>query len=563
MGNNMGLARLVKMTPGADGNRTRRWRWMWASMLPASLCVLSALPLAAQAEGGVPVRSISYEGTLPPDASEVFDAVAASKRTGTLDKTEALDLAQRMTTELRGAGYPVATVILTQQDWDHFANSGELKLHAFEGDVGRVVVAKNTSEVNSARIQKTAELALCGSRGVPCALTSAGLERAALLVQDLPGVKIAPVVLNPEGVDIGQTSVELTAEPSHSRFRGGASVDNYGVAASGANRVGVNAQADNLLHMGDVWQLGAMTTNAHQNTGSFGFSLPLGYDGWRADANVARTTYSLPQVDASGVADSVSAGVSYPLARGLDRNWVASLQGFAVRTQQTVTGVDLEPNHLRGMRLGVTGNSGDRPMDLGLSFWSANASLTFGRKSQDVVGIDTTGMVGNYTKVSLSLLDKQVLNKDWYALFNMRAQLGSRNLDAYEAMSVGGVTGVRAFSASEGSLNNALFLSTELRRLVRLPDGSQIAPGVFIDYITGRVVHSPYAGWQTSLGYADPNLSNHRWLAAWGLGVDWVSPKGMFNASMTIAWKLPGSPDSVVSPGSARARVLLSAGLKF
>jgi hemolysin activation/secretion protein len=189
--------------------------------------------------------------------------------------------------------------------------------------------------------------------------------------------------------------------------------------------------------------------------------------------------------------------------------------------------------------------------------------LTFGRKSQDVVGIDTTGMVGNYTKVSLSLLDKQVLNKDWYALFNMRAQLGSRNLDAYEAMSVGGVTGVRAFSASEGSLNNALFLSTELRRLVRLPDGSQIAPGVFIDYITGRVVHSPYAGWQTSLGYADPNLSNHRWLAAWGLGVDWVSPKGMFNASMTIAWKLPGSPDSVVSPGSARARVLLSAGLKF
>lgn len=546
-----------------ENTRTLRFQ-LKPLLLSMTLAMVLQSAAHASAVRPIDVQSVSYEGTLPSDAAKVLDALVAQVRGKPMDKTQAQVFAQRATAALREAGYPVATVLLTDAAWSQFETNGALTLRAFEGDVGRVVVRNNTSEVESARIQRTAEQALCGWRGAPCVLTTKSLERAELLLQDIPGVKMEPVTLSPEGVTTGQTSVDVSTAASRQRFSGGVGIDNYGVPSSGMNRIGVAVEADNLLHMGDVWQLSGMTTNKQQNTGSFGFSMPLGYDGWRAQANAARTSYELPQVDASGRADSVSAGVSYPITRGFNRNWIASLDAFKVLSEQTVNGMDaFAPSHLTGIRLGATGNAGDRPADLGLSYWSANAALTLGRNKQSISGVDTTGMLGNYTKFAVSAFDKQVLGNNWYGLFNMRAQVVSRNVNNYEAMSLGGITGVRGYSPNEGALDNGLFLSTEIRRLFSVPNAGQFAPGIFIDYITGNVLHSAYPGWQTSLGYANSNLSNHRWLAGWGFGLDWVSPSQTMTGSLTIGRRMPGSPDSEYKRGSADTRLLASMGMKF
>ncbi|WP_196786407.1 ShlB/FhaC/HecB family hemolysin secretion/activation protein [Burkholderia diffusa] len=512
----------------------------------------------------IPVQSISYEGILPADAAKVFDAVASQASGQSMDKAQTQAFVQHMTAALREAGYPVATVLLTDSEWSAFAASGALRLRVFEGDVGRAVVNRNTSAVNTVRIERTVQRALCGSKGVPCVLTSRGLERAELLLQDLPGVKLESVTLSPEGVAVGQTAVEVAVEASRPRFSGTLSVDNYGVTSSGMNRAGAGVEADNLLHMGDIWQLSGMTTNKHQNTGVFDFSIPIAYSGLRAEVNVARTVYELPQVNASGEANSATAGLSYPITRGLNGNWITSLNAFDVLAEQTVNGISASaPTHLAGVRLSLAGNAGDRSLDLGLNYWSANAMLTFGREHRNLVGVDTAGTIGQYAKLAISGFDKQMLSKNWYALLNVRAQTASRNLNSYESMGMGGVGGVRAYSSNEGSLNQGVFLSGEIRRLIRFSNGAQLAPGLFVDYITGSVLHSTYHNWQTSQGYADSNLSNHRWLAGWGVGVDWVSPKQLMTTSLTLGWRMPGSPESTYKPGSANGRVLVSVGMKF
>lgn len=536
-----------------------------SAAVAVALTLMPAMTAWAAADDAVALQAVDYDGTLSAQAARVLDDLAQQTKGKTLDKVQAQVLAQEATAALRAGGFPVATVLLQDGAWGQFEKSGVLKLKAFEGEVGRVVVRSNMSQVDSTRLQRTAEQALCSDQLLHCVLTTQGLERAELLLQDLPGVKLQPVLLSPEGVGVGQTSVEIIAEASQPRVSAGVSTDNYGFKSSGVYRFGASVEANNLLHMGDVWQASGMLTDKDQNTGALGFSMPLGYQGLRVQANAARTNYSLPQVGATGRADSVSAGLNYPILRALNRNWIGSVEGFYVRSEQNVAGVEaFAPSHLEGVRLGLSSNAGDRPAELGLNYWSANTVLTLGRNQQDLNGFDTTDTVGAYQKLAASAFGKRVLGSGWYALGNVRAQIGSRNMSTYEAMSLGGVTGVRAYSPEEGTLNEGVFLSAELRKLITLPNGmGQLAPGVFVDYINGRVLHNPYEGWQTAMGYANPNVGNHRWLGGWGVGVDWVLPKPNVTASLTVGWKLPGSPDSEYRPGSAKARVLFAMSAKF
>jgi len=518
---------------------------------------------AAHADETSTVKQVSLDGELSATIRGSIETETQKLIGKTVDRAQAQSVAQQLTDILRKAGYPVGTILVTDQEWTSFIHSGDLHLRVFQGEVGRVVVQKNNSQVSNTRLQRTAMQALCGRTESSCALTSEGIERAELLLQDLPGVQLDLVSLSPEGVGVGQTSVGINADASERRLTGAVSVDNYGVVASGITRFNVGGQFSNLFHQGDVFQLGGQVTNRGQYTGLVGFSMPLGYSGWRVAGSAARTSYDLPQVDASGMAATGDIGISYPIARALDKNWVVGLDGYDTVSKQTVNDESaFAPRHLAGVRLSLVGNAGDRALDQGGSFWSGSLVGTAGRVAQSLPGLDITNTVGHYDKLAASLFDKQMLgNSNWYTLVNLHAQVADRNLDPYEAMSVGGVTGVRGYSASEGTVNQGVLLSTELRRLFVLPDGSKLAPGVWIDYLYGKVLHDPYPGWQTALGYTNSSMSNERSLGAWGLGLDYASPLGI-NGALTIGWKMPGSKPSAVGDGGG-PYVLVTVGTRF
>jgi hemolysin activation/secretion protein len=385
-----------------------------------------------------------------------------------------------------------------------------------------------------------------------------------LLLQDLPGVKVMPVTLGGAGVGVGQTALEVTTLQSTPPVEAAFSADNYGIPATGSARFGSSVSANNLLHFGDTLEAGVLTTSKHQLSGHVGASAPLGNLGWRVQGSFTHSLYSVSSVDSSGTADTGTLGLAYPLVRALDQNWTFAMDGVDTTSSQKVAGIQaFAPRHLYSVRFTLSTDAGDRSMQLGESYWTALLALTHGRVAQSLDSADTTGVLGVYDKLAMSAVGKLNLGSTgWYGVLIMHGQLADRNLDYSEKLSIGGQGGVRAYRADEGSLDEGIVVSAELRRLFHLPNGDQLSPGIFVDYANGVINHSPYGGWQTSSGYVDPNLSNHRSVAALGVGVDWQSHLGV-SASLSWATRMPGSKDSINYPGSARNRVLLSLSYRF
>ncbi len=540
--------------------RVRVAAFVWV----VAACLLGPVIPARAATASPSVRRVGWSGRIQRRMRAVLSEVLHAQRGRRLDLAQAQALARAATVRLRQAGDLVALVVLTRRDWRSFEHTGNLTFRVFEGRVGAVRVQSNTSHVASARLRRVAREALCPNGLGDCVLKKRGMERAQLLLQDTPGVRLAPLTLTPAGVGLGQTAVQIAAAASEARVTGAVSMDNYGVPQSGQNRAGVSLSANNLLHMGDVWTGSFEDTDRHEATGALAVSLPLGYRGMRVDLNGARTTYSVPQVQASGLADTAAVGLGYPLVRGLGSDWRVSLDGVWTRSKLTVIGQPAAaPRRIVAAEATLSGDSGERNQVLWGDTWSAALSVLSGEVSQRLAAPDTTGVLGRFTKVMWNALAKVDLGQGGlYTLWNVRGQWSDHNLDPYEELPVGGPTGVRAFSAAEASVTRGVLLTVELRQRL-LWRGNVFAPGVFIDYANGDFLAHPYPSWQANLGYENSNLSNHHVWAGYGLGLDWAAPWGM---TLSVVWanRLPGSSQPLYRPpGSAQNRWLGSVAWQF
>jgi hemolysin activation/secretion protein len=531
----------------------------------AWVLVVGLAPAAAQRVPSIIITSAEWSGAPPEQFGPLLDAPlheAVGKR---LTGKQIADLIADLTERVRKAGFVVGQVVMLQGDLDGLRRSGMLKLTVYPGKVGDVRVKSNSSRLNDDRLRRTAMRAACPvGVGEDCVLTAAAIERMQLLVVDVPGVKLEPVSLSAEGVPVGQTAVELDAKSGARLFAGNVSADNYGYPVSGRFRFGFGAQLINLFTIGDVISASGSVTDAGTLAGSLGFSAPIGYDGLRMVASYSHSQYSLAAVNTSGSADAGRLGLSYPWIRGLDGNWVVSLDGGYTRSQQNVAGIlAFPPRELAQINATVTGNSGERDLQLGNSYWTVSAIMTHGWVSQDLQGgTDVTGVLGDYNKLRLGMLRKQNLgDSGFYVLADLRGQAADRNLDFYEKLQFAGQGGVRAYRVDEGSFDAGGILTVELRRLFRLPSGHAVAPGVVFDGALGWFNMAPYANWQTNLGYANPNLPNFWGAMGAGPAFDWVTPQGL-TFSITWTTRLPGSPDSINHPGATN-QFLASLSLRF
>ena len=522
-------------------------------------------PAAAQRVPTITITSAEWSGAPPEQFGPLLDPPLHETVGKHLTGKQIADLIAELTERVRKAGFVVGQVVMLQSDLDGLRRSGVLKLTVYPGKVGDIRVKSNTSRLNDDRLRRTAMRAACPAGvGEDCVLTAAAIERMQLLVVDVPGVKLEPVSLSAQGVPVGQTAVELDAKSGAKLFSGNLSADNYGYPVSGQFRFGFGAQLINLFTIGDVISASGSVTDVGTLAGSLGFSAPIGYDGLRMVASYSHSQYSLAAVNTSGSADTGRLGLSYPWIRGLDGNWVVSVDGGYTRSQQNVAGIlAFPPRELAQINATVTGNSGERDLQLGNSYWTASAIMTHGWVSQDLQGgTDVTGVLGSYNKVRLGALRKQNLgDSGFYVLADLRGQVADRNLDFYEKLQFAGQGGVRAYRVDEGSFDAGGLLTIELRRLFRLPSGHALAPGVGFDGALGWFNMAPYPNWQANLGYANPNLPNFWGVMGAGPAFDWVTPQGL-TFSITWTTRLPGSPDSINHPGATN-QFLASLSLRF
>jgi len=204
-------------------------------------------------------------------------------------------------------GYGLTRVTLPEQQ----LNDGHVTLQVIEGKLGKISVESNT-RTRSGVIMKQGDAVQSGD-----IYTDAAMDRASLLVNDLPAVQ-AQAVLQPGSV-FGTTDLIYKVQEDKA-YSGQVSVDDYGRADVGRWRLNAEANVASLTGSGD--KLTADVTHTESNALDFGaltYSLPLGPAGGRFSASYNQSEYHVGKLftplGLSGSSKNATGSYLYPQVR--------------------------------------------------------------------------------------------------------------------------------------------------------------------------------------------------------------------------------------------------------
>lgn len=321
------------------------------------------------------------------------------------------------------------------------------------------------------------------------------LERGMALLNELPGVS-ASGSFEP-GAKAGEANfaVKLTDRPL---FAGQAALTNYGSNSTGSGQLMANLSLNNPSGFGDQANFDVIQSLG-STFGQLGYSLPVGYTGWRVGIQGNYLTYqtlsSWSNIQTQGTASTIGANVSYALYR--EKGNAANLRfGIDDRNySNNQLGSNISQYQITSFSAGINGNFFDTPKSV-ISY-SLSASLghlnvqNLTQAGQDETG---PGTAGDYQKLSFlfsRLQELEFLPKTTWSL-SAYGQLANKNLNSGEQIYLGGPYAVRAYPAGQGGGSQGLIVSTELQH--RLDQNWQV--GAFADFGLIQQYVTLYPGWQ-------------------------------------------------------------------
>lgn len=528
-------AQTVPVAPTHAGTLLEQQRRLSPSMEPQAVPpgVLPAAPVAARAAPAAgthtTVLRFQVDGSSLVDAAAVHAVLAPwlHRPVGLADLREATAAVEAL---YRQRGW-LARVSLPGQD----ITDGTVRFIVTESRLGRVVVQPG-DPAPAARLRTRVQNLLAAHLPAGQPLNLAALERALLLANDMPGVRVNGSLQASDTP--GSTDVVVLLGASVP-YRGEASLDNGGHRATGSERASAQVSLLSPLGLGESISLAGSTSRGSQYL-SLGASAPLpgalGDQGWRmaGTASVLRyqvqdarnTTTGLPP---EGSSSSLGASVQYPLVRTAVGQWLLST-GYAQTTLR-----NRDDNQAPGI-LETTGRARSRALQLGLSgyqfdqgggassasvVWSAGRLRLDGSPASAITAdSQTLATQGRFSKLRWSASRLQTLQPGLSLLGSATGQWASRNLDPSEKMYLGGMHGVRAYPNAEGGGSTGIQASVELRQDL----GAQWQASSFYDW--GQVQqykHNRYAS-----NSAIPLLAHNRArLQGTGLALTWRGPQGL------------------------------------
>lgn len=435
------------------------------------------------------VRSFKIDGQGQASEAEIR-AIVAPYENRKLNLAEIYEAADKITTLYRSKGYLVAKAYVPAQD----ARNGVLRIKVIAGKYGSVTL-KNQSLVRDSFLQGVVDSALAGSE----LIHKDGLERAMLLVSDLPGAGVPHVTIGSGRQP--ETSDFMFDVPEARRIDGYLLADNFGSPYTGRDRLSGGLNLNSPLGIGDrLSAFGILSEESRLKNGRIAYSLPIGYDGLRAEVAAFRTTYALGGIyndlDATGTADGESATLTYALRRQREDS-IYLTGGYTHKSlNDNVLGVSVAD---RTIDLGTVGIARDTagaifglPLATSTAFSYTGGSVDFPdaiQRAANIAGVDT---VGSYGRINLTFLATLALNEKFSFSTNFRGQKSlSGNLDSSEQLSLTGFWGVRSFD--EGLAADSGFVVTpELK--YALPDISNYrhSLGLFTDVASGWIENASY-----------------------------------------------------------------------
>ncbi|PMR76008.1 ShlB/FhaC/HecB family hemolysin secretion/activation protein [Billgrantia endophytica] len=426
-------------------------------------------PLIEESAGGqrITLTGVRFEGNTRFTSGELTQRIGDH-----LDEPQDLaglrHLANEVSRFYHDHGYPFARALLPAQSLD----DGVLLIQVVEGRYGRVDATGDDAELVAAARPYLTPL----STGR--LIESATLERRMLLLGDLPGVAVIPVMR--PGDEMGRGDLEVrVSEAERMTLQVGA--DNHGSRYSGEYRGRVGVAGRRLLSVGDELSLSALYSNEATWLGSVRYSLPLGASGLRGALSYAHTDYSLGRgfEGYRGTAAIYSAELSYPLVRRQRANVALSARYQYKDLDDTVDFADYrKATESHGLPLGVQFDARDSVGRGGVTY--GRLTLTPGtlKQSQRLSRIELPDADYGFAKANLDVARLQALGRGIDLHGRFEAQWADRgDLDGSESFDLGGPHGVRAFPVGEGLDSRGWLAQLELRYRA----GHGLAPYLFYD----------------------------------------------------------------------------------
>ncbi|HEY3645345.1 MAG TPA: ShlB/FhaC/HecB family hemolysin secretion/activation protein [Gammaproteobacteria bacterium] len=288
--------------------------------------------------GGPTVAVTAFDIT----GNTVFDtatlqALIASYTGKDLTLAEIYKAADVITRYYQDHGYGIARATLPEQR----LSEGRVRVQVVEGRIGKVSVEGNTRTRTGAILNQATAIK---SGDV---FTDSAMDRAALLVNDLPALQ-AQAVLEP-GSEFGTADLIYKVQED-SAYTGLVSVDDYGRPDVGRMRLNAEVSVASPTDSGD--RLIADVTHSEDdllNFGSLSYVLPLGPDGGKLNASWNQSRYHVTGAFAvlglRGTGKNGALSYLFPEIRGRASSliWGVGIQHEAGYSSATITGEVTDP----------------------------------------------------------------------------------------------------------------------------------------------------------------------------------------------------------------------------
>lgn len=342
---------------------------------------------------------------------------------------------------------------------------GNIVVSIYEGTVSKYTI-ENKSGISDEAISGYIRHNLCDNnttdcKGVPIKTNT--LERSIGILSDTPGIVGASTTMSP-GADIGSADVKFSVNKAPT-ISGYVSADNYGAKVTGKNRATLGILGNNLAGIGDQLITEFTLTDESKNAiGQLGYSIPLGYDGWRIGTLLSRTQSVFggesKELGYKVVSDSLSLWGSYPIIRSQSNNLTFRGALTGSKSKTTLSGTTTKSDG-KGISLGLNGRIIDNFIGRSYTAYGATANISE-IKDKD------TDKSGNYTVINYNASRDQHLANIGKAskislYLSARGQQPSGKSHKTLTSCIGGVGGVRAYIGTEGCNQKTAIGTVELR----------------------------------------------------------------------------------------------------
>lgn len=497
------------------------------------------------------VKSVRFTGAtnLVPEADLhrlVSDVAGKSLTFSQLNQS-----AQHVTDYLKSQGYMLARAYLPRQD----VSKGAIEIAILQGrlDEGGVyrVVPENAATLRI-RPEVLSNIGAAALRpGEP--LRQAHLERAVLLMNDLPGIRAKARLEPGSAPDTTRVLLDVSEKPLVG-FSGW--LDNYGERSAGVARANASLVLNDPFRIGDrVGLTGSLSEGI--NYWQLGYGLPVGSSGLKMGIDFSGMNYRLingtgAAAGLNGESQTQALNASYPFVRGRSVNLYGGLT-YAQKAFKNLAGdAVLNDKRAKVLTLGLSGDAYDHLGGGGQTYFRADlgaGSMDLSHNAGDAQA-DSAGYraAGDFMKLNYSLGRLQGLPENFSLYAGISGQYANKNLDTSEKFVLGGPTALRAYSGGEASGDEGWLANLELRyELPALAFGQPRLVG-FYD-IGGITLH------KNTNGIPIPTASgeNEYHLSGAGIGAE-ISKGDRYQVRLMWARKLGGNPGRSVAGLNADGR---------